>query len=319
MIESDHPVAIPGDPNRIAVVGPGAMGCLFAALLTEAGHEVWLLDRSSQRAREIARTGVCLEGLGGDRTVHPNVSTRATDIGGVNLIFMWVKAYDTASAVKSTSPLLAEHTQIITLQNGCGNAETIQRAVPGVGVIAGATSHGATHLGVGRVRHVGAGDTTIGRLGGEAGDCVRRVAALLTTAGIETRVSAPIEAALWRKLVINAAINPLTAITRLRNGQLLESPQARKLLYAVVEEATRILSLTDVDLAGPDMGEQVREVCRATAGNRSSMLQDVEHGRRTEIDAINGALVALAASLGTEAPINELLTNLVTALSEPGG
>ena len=319
MTEKDRPEAVPPDSVKIAIVGPGAMGCLFASLLSEAGHEVWLLDRSPQRAREIARSGVHIEGIGGARIVHPRISARAADIGGVDLVFMWVKAYDTASAVESISDLLTERTQVITLQNGHGNAQTIQRFASSSGVIAGATSHGATLLGVGQVRHAGTGDTVIGRLGADADDRVRQVAALLTTAGIDTRVSDQIEGALWRKLVINAAINPLTAITRLRNGQLLESPETLRLLDSVVEEAKGILSRADVDLPGPDMGEQVRAVCRATAANQSSMLQDVERGRRTEINAINGALVALATDLSLGAPINELLTNLVSALTEHRG
>jgi len=319
MTDQDHRVAGTGDRVKIAIIRPGAMGCLFASLLDEAGHQVWLLDRSPERARELARSGVRIEGIGGRRIVHPRVAARAADIGGVDLVFMWVKAYDTASAAESMADLLAERTQVITLQNGYGNAETIQRFASPSQVITGATSHGATYLGVGQVRHAGAGDTAIGRLGAEADDRVRQVAALLTKAGIETGVSARIEGALWRKLVINAAINPLTAIARLRNGQLLESPETLKLLDAVVEEAKGILSRAKVDLPGPDVGEQVRAVCRATAANQSSMLQDVERGRRTEIEAINGALVALATDVGLGAPVNELLTNLVSALTECGG
>jgi len=292
------------------------MGCLVAGLLLEAGHEVWLLDCFAGRARQLARSGVRLEGIGGTRTVYPHVTTRTDHIGGVDLVFILVKAYDTAAAARSASELSVESTQVITLQNGYGNAETIQHSASVSGVIAGATSHGATHLGVGHIRHAGAGNTIIGRLGAEPDERLRQVASLLTAAGIETETSARIETALWRKLAINAAINPLTALTRLRNGQLLESPATLELLDAVVEETEGILSRADVRLPGPAMAEQVRAVCRTTATNRSSMLQDIENGRRTEIDAINGTLVALATDLGLDAPINELLTNLVSAIPE---
>ncbi len=298
---------------KIAVVGPGAMGCLFAGLLKEAGHDLWVLDRSAERAEQIARRGIRIEGIGGDRVVRVNATCSPRDAGAMDLIFLWVKAYDTQEAIESSRPLLAPHTEVVSLQNGWGNLEAIVRVTGPRRAIGGITSLGATRLDVGRVLHAGTGDTVIGRPDGRIDD-LERVAGLLSGAGIPTRTSPDIEDAIWSKLIINAAINPLTALTRLKNGQLLEREDTRRLLDAVVDESKEIVLRSGGALIYPDIRRQVYTVCERTAPNTSSMLQDVQRGRRTEIDAINGALVDRARSLGVDAPVNETLTRLVKAL-----
>ena len=303
---------------KIAVVGPGAMGCLFAALLTEAGHRVWLLDRSAERARKIALSGIHIEGIGGPRTVRLEATGKACVIGAVDLAFIWTKAYDTESAVESARPVLAGHTEVISLQNGLGNVEAIARVVHPSRVIGGITSHGATLLGIGSVRHAGRGDTIIGRMHSQPDCGLQQVAGLLSAAGIETSISRDIDSTIWSKLIVNAAINPLTAITRLKNGQLLANGETRRLLDLVAEESGRIVAQAGIPLAYPDIRDRIYSVCEATDRNRSSMLQDILRGRRTEIDAINGALVDKARALHVEAPVNEMLVCLVKALERGG-
>ena len=308
------------------------MGCLFAALLTEAEHEVWLLDKSAERANKIALSGIHIEGIGGSRIVRPNTTSNPQDIGVVDLIFIWVKAYDTERAVKTVIPILTEHTQVISLQNGLGNVETIAKIVNPRNVIGGITSHGATLLDIGSIRHAGKGDTIIGRIHkqallrgvarNEANCCeerrklkqsegLKQIAKLLSAAGIETKISKDIESTIWSKLIINAAINPLTAITRLKNGQLLESIETRRLLDLVAEESEKIVALAGISLAYPNIKNQVYSVCESTAQNTSSMLQDILRMKETEIDAINGALVEKAKALNIEVPVNEMLACLV--------
>lgn len=299
---------------RTVIIGPGAMGCLFAALLTEFGHDVWLLDKSETRAGQIAQSGIRVEGIGGVRLVRPKATSRPDDIGAADLVFIWVKAYDTASAVSAAMPVIAGHTQVISLQNGLGNLESIARVVPPQNIIGGITSHGATLLDTGSVRHAGKGDTIIGRMRGQTDGGLQELADLLSEAGIQTTISPDIEAAIWSKLMVNAAINPLTAITRLKNGQLLESPETRRLLDLVIEETERIVACTGVALLYSSVRDRVYAVCEATAGNRSSMLQDVLRGRRTEIDAINGALIEKSMTLNIQAPVNKVLVCLVKVL-----
>ncbi|MBM3238603.1 2-dehydropantoate 2-reductase [Candidatus Poribacteria bacterium] len=308
---------------KIAIIGPGAMGCLFAGLLTESGHEVWLLDKNPQRAKKLSQTGLYIEGIGGCRIVKLMVTSNLYDITAPrqsrdrpDLVFVWVKAYDTVDAIRMAHPILADHTHVISLQNGLGNLEAIAQIVNPEKIIGGITSHGATLIDIGHIRHAGKGDTIIGRMNKQIDDELHQIADLLSEAGIETKVSSDVEGAIWSKLVINAAINPLTAITRLKNGQLLESDETRRLLDLVAEESEKIVQLAGITLAYPDIKSKVYDVCQATAQNTSSMLQDILRGKRTEIDAINGAIVEKAKDLNIDAPVNEMLTCLVKTLEK---
>ena len=307
----------------ILVVGPGAMGCLFAGLIAEAGNHVWILDKPGPRAADLARSGIRLEGIGGSRAVSVEAVSDPHHVGAVDMVFLWVKAFDTSSAIEATLPALRTDTDVISLQNGLGNLETMARVVDPGQLIGGTTACGATLLDVGVVRHTGTGETILGRLDGSVDDRLQRAADLLSSAGIPAATSITVESAIWSKLIANAAMNPLTAITRLENGRLLDHPQTRRLLDLVADESKRIASAAGISLAYPDPAEHIRSVCRATATNRSSMLQDILRRGRTEIDAINGALVEKARAHGIGAPINETLCCLVKSIEaaarEDGG
>lgn len=296
---------------KIVIIGPGAMGCLFAGLLGEANHDVWILDKSCERAEKIAQNGIHLEGIGGKRQVDVKATDKADEIDIADLVFVWVKAYATHQAIKSAEAIIGENTQVISLQNGLGNVEAILEYVNVDNVIVGTTAHGATLLDVGKVKHAGIGTTTIGRINGAIRQELKEIANLLSHAKIETQISEDIESVIWTKLVINAAINPLTGITQLKNGQLLEFPDTRMLIEKITDEAQSVADKAGISLTYSDINKQVRKVCRATAANISSMLQDVLHHRRTEIDAINGAIVKKAEELGMSAPVNETLTHLI--------
>ncbi len=300
----------------ILVVGPGPMGCLFAGLLAETGNRVYLLDKPGPRAADLAQSGIRVEGVGGNRVIPVETISDLRQVGTADLAFLWVKAFDTASAIEAVLPAVGEDTDVVSLQNGLGNLEVMARVVDPAQLIGGTTTCGATLLDVGVVRHTGTGETVLGRLDGAGDDRLQRTADLLSSAGIPATTTGKVEDAIWSKLIANAAINPLTAITRLENGRLLEHPQTRRMLDLVAEESKRIASAAGISLAYPDVGEHIRCVCRATATNRSSMLQDILRGGRTEIEAINGALLRNARALGIGAPVNETLYCLIKSIEE---
>jgi len=299
---------------RIAIVGPGAMGCLLAALLKEANHDVWLIDRSPVRANQFSQKGICVDGIGGRRSVQVNATSTQGEIKAVDLVFIWVKSYDSRAAARSIAPLLNDQTQVITLQNGLGNVEAVAEVVRAENIMGGTTAHGATLMSEGCVRYTGKGETTIGRVDKCIDPKLEEAARLLSDAGIETHVTQDVEGAIWSKLIINAAINPITAITHLRNGEMAENPETRRVMDLVAEEAIEIVGRAGIALAYSDARARIYAVCAATAQNQSSMLQDVLQNRRTEIDAINGALVEKARALGIAAPVNETLTCLIRAI-----
>ncbi|HEX30499.1 TPA: 2-dehydropantoate 2-reductase [Candidatus Poribacteria bacterium] len=296
---------------RILIVGPGAMGSLFAVLLADAGNDVFMLDYKPDRAARLNENGFRVHGISGERFKKIGVSLRADEIPKVDYTFIWVKSYDTASAVRSIGSALKGSGYVVTLQNGLGNADIIAERLGAEKVIAGVTSHGATCLAPGDILHAGAGETVIGTLSGRVSEGVTECARMLNDAGIQTRISEDIRSEIWGKLIVNAAINPLTAVTGLKNGELIQHDETIKIMRMAVEEGVKVAAELNVVLPYSDPMGRVVDVCRLTADNISSMLQDVMVGRKTEIDFINGAIARLGREKNIPTPVNETLVYLV--------
>lgn len=298
----------------VLVVGPGAMGCLHAALLAESGIRIGLLDHDAERARRISERGITLERAGQERTVPMRCSADAAEFAPTRLALLFVKAYDTEEAVQHTLPALGDDGGILTLQNGLGNHERITGIVPEVRVLAGTTTAGATLLGEGHVREAGRGFVHLGSPSGNFRRA-REAIGFLRGAGIEAELAQSVTDVLWAKAIVNAAINPLSALTGLPNGRLAESEGLRALLDAVVEEAANIGRMSGA-FVQEGIVNAVQAICRETGENRSSMLQDLSAGRRTEIDFINGEIVRRAEARGLKAPLCAMLTALVKGREE---
>ncbi len=296
------------------VVGPGAMGCLFAARLKKAGHEVNLLDYRQERADLINRQGIHVEGVSGDYQVKVPASVERVE-GEPEVVLICVKANQTASTAELLKSWITPHATILTLQNGLGNLETLQSIFGSERVLGGITAEGATLLGPGHIRHAGQGDTVIGPRG-SAESPASRIVKAFNQAGFKAKAVPNAEDLIWGKLVINVGINALTAIVRLRNGLLPELEGTRAVMEEAVREAVAVASAKGVDLPYPDPLGRVIEVCRATSSNMASMLQDVLHQRATEVPFINGAIVEQGRTLGIDTPVNYTLTCLVQAIEK---
>lgn len=299
---------------KIVLVGPGAMGCLFAGFLSKIKEDVWLLDKNKERAEKINEQGIIVEGVSGNHQLKVKATADAGGIGQSDLVIICVKSYDTKEAVTSCKPLIGENTLVLTLQNGIGNIEIIGEVLGADKVIGGVTNEGATLLNTGRIRHAGKGETVIGRIDGKIPVQMRSIREIFNKAGFETRISRDIKGLLWSKLIINVGINALTAITGLNNGRLVEFEGTRKILREAVTEATRIAKRKRVKLIYDDPLAKVEAVCEATNTNVSSMLQDVLRKKRTEIDFINGVIVRQAQELGIPSPVNSILVDLVKTI-----
>jgi len=259
---------------KITIVGPGAIGCLFAGFLAKANEEVWLLDRNPQRAERLKEEGIKIEGLS-NISVKINATTNPDEIGRTDLVIICVKSYDTEEALRSAKQLVGEKTAVMTLQNGIGNTQIMGDIVGQDRVIGGITSHGATLLGWGHIRHAGKGETIIGKTDAKALGQLEDVSAILNKAGFETKIG------------------------------------TKDIMRLAVFEAVKIAEAKGIKLIYENPIEKVESVCKATGGNVSSMLQDVLNKKRTEIDFINGAIVKLGQSLDIPTPINYTLTNLI--------
>jgi 2-dehydropantoate 2-reductase len=296
------------------IVGPGAMGCLFAASLKRAGFKVTLLDYHQERAAEINARGVRVEGIGGEYVAQvPTVVGEGPP--DTDLVLVCVKSPKTMEAARGIEPWIPGGAKVMSLQNGLGNLEILAGIFGEDRVMGGVTAEGATLLGPGHVRHAGQGDTEIGPAGDPRG-VVERTVSAFNRAGFRTKSTDRVTELIWGKLIINVGINALTAITGLKNGLIPEIEGTRLIMEDAVREAVAVAKAKGVRLPYPEPLERVKEVCRLTAANIASMLQDVLGRRMTEIDFINGAIVREGKTLNIPTPVNHTLTALVRAIQE---
>lgn len=294
------------------IVGPGAMGCLFAGYLKKAGHQAVILDYKEDRANRINGDGISLEGVGGDFKVQVTAVTGKPS-QEIQVALICVKAYQTEEAAQTLASWLDPDVMVLTLQNGLGNLEILKKVFGDERVLGGVTSEGATLLGPGHVRHAGRGPTIIGPSGGEHGPVSNIVSAFLD-AGFDIRAVDGVEDLIWGKLIVNVGINALTAITRLKNGRLPNILGTHQVMKEAIGEAVRVADALGIQLPYPDPVLRVLEVCAGTADNIASMLQDVLAQRATEIRFINGAIVREGRNLGIPTPVNFTLSCLVEAI-----
>ena len=299
------------------IVGPGAMGCLFAARLKKAGHDVTLFDHIEKRAALINKQGIKVEGILGEYTVRvPTVIGELPSFPDAAAIC--VKANETRQASKDIESLIGPKSCVLTLQNGLGNMEILQEIFGKERTLGGVTAEGATLLGDGHVRHAGHGDT---KFGSEVpiGDILQKIVSVFNDAGFKTQSANNVNSLIWGKLIVNVGINGLTAITRLKNGRLPDVEGTMAVMEAAVREAVAVADAKGIALPYPDPLGRVVEVCRATAGNIASMLQDVLKQSITEVAFINGAIVREGEALDISTPVNHTLTCLVQAIQETYG
>lgn len=294
---------------RICIVGPGAMGRLLGVLLSQGGYEIVLLDHRPSRAEMLGREGIRLIGAKKAFASLP-VTVDPYRYLPFDVVFICVKAYDTERVAKRIADW-AKESILVTLQNGMGNIEAIKKHIPSAPLVAGVTACGANippEIPNGVV-YAGCGETVIGSPSSDRAS-LRTVLSLLKSASLPVRTTDNLQGELWGKLLINAAINPLCAILRIRNGELPENPPAWRLAKLILQEALTTAEAEGVRLPYPNTVEKVKEVCLLTRENRCSTLQDIEASRRTEIDSINGYIYRTAEKHSIAAPYNRMVTLL---------
>lgn len=296
--------------KKVLIVGTGALATLFAARLAAVGNLITMLGTWKNALEALNRDGARLVTAEGVEIRFPVWATEdpagCTDI---DLALVLVKAWQTEQAAKKLAACLPASALAVTLQNGLGNREILVGALGEARVMLGVCAYGATLLGPGLARSGGEGVLSL-----EAHQRSEEVAALLRAAGFRADIIPDANSLAWGKLVINAAINPLTALLRVPNGELLKRPAARLVMSALAREAAAVAQAGGVKLPFADPVMAVEEVARRTAANRSSMLQDVKRGARTEIDAICGAVTRAAQEWGVPAPLNWTMWQLLNAL-----
>jgi 2-dehydropantoate 2-reductase len=281
---------------RIGIIGTGALASLFAMRLAGAAEVVMVGSWAAQLA-VIREAGLTLLESDGRSYTHPLTATdEPLLLEPVDAALVLVKSYQTGTAVRRLRHLLHSDTLIVTLQNGLGNWETLAEAYGAWRVVQGVTSLGATLVRPGVVRAAGDGPISLGRAA--ANPFFEPLVAALRAGGFTVELVHDTRGLVWGKLAVNAAINPLTAVLHIRNGVLAEEPVLRGVMEAVARETAVVAAAQGIQLPYPDAAERALQVARATAQNHSSMLQDVQRGGQTEIEAICGAILQAARRAG---------------------
>jgi 2-dehydropantoate 2-reductase len=301
---------------KIAVLGAGAMGCLFGGKLKIAGQDVVLIDVWTEHVEAINRNGLLLEA---DQT-RQCIDVPARFIEQVpehqDLVILFTKGMHTEQALRSATNILGERTYLLTLQNGLGQVDIAKTMVDSSRIIHGITTYPCDLIGPGHVRSKGRGQIKFMSVDGKHHPMLDRLEKAFQAAGLDGSVTPSVEEMIWEKLAFNAALNSLTAVTGLTVGQVGDSQQGRNLAYAIVGEVIAVANKKGIHV---DSGRVLSTLDMAFTGHRDhqpSMLQDRLVSRKTEIDFINGAVVYEARKLDMAIPITETLYRLVRVLEE---
>jgi 2-dehydropantoate 2-reductase len=295
------------DNDTWHVLGAGAQGLLWAALLHRAGRPVVLLLRDDARLAEYRRNGgiTLHDGQGAERIDPPAVTVGARP-GAARRVLVATKAHQTLAALGPFAPRDSSETALALLQNGMGVGDEIQARWPRARIYSLVTTSGSWRDGLFDVHRGGVGHTYIGRHGAEpGGDDVAQVARSLEAPGLTIDVSADIRSTQWRKLAVNCVVNPLAAIYELRNGDVPVDPRSRPRIALLCAEIARVAAAEGIAMTAQALRESVEATCRLTADNYNSMLQDLRAGRQTEIDYLTGYLLARAVVHDIDCPAND--------------
>jgi 2-dehydropantoate 2-reductase len=300
---------------KIGIVGSGAMGSVYGALLAEAGNELWLFDRWREHVEAMRARGLRCEGASGDRTVVVNATTHAADAGPCELVIVATKVMDIEAAVRAGAAMIGPDTLILAIQNGLGNVERIQRVLGAENVLFGvAGGFGAELKGPGHVHHNGMEAINLAEIDGGISARLERVAEVWRQAGFTVHVYDDLWPVVWSKLVANVALSAICTVTGMRAGQVRANEWAWGIACACVEEAVAVAAAKGITLAYDDPIRWISDFVAKIPNARPSMYQDVRAGRRSEIDAIQGGVVAEGEKVGVPTPTCALMAQLVKAL-----
>ncbi|KAA3642769.1 MAG: 2-dehydropantoate 2-reductase [Chloroflexi bacterium] len=291
------------------ILGTGALASLFAARLAATGVQITMLGSWQAAIEALNKEGVSFTDADGNENSFPVTATDdPAKCTGVQYALVLVKAWQTQRAAQQLGQCLGADGLAVTLQNGAGNREMLQAALGVERVATGVTTTGATLLGPGQIKAGGEGLISLG-----SHPKLRAVADTLLAADFNVEILEDVDSLIWGKLVVNAAINPLTAILGVPNGELLARPESRQLMAELAKEVAAVAAAQNIQLPFEDAVVAAEDVARRTASNHSSMLQDVQRGAPTEIDAICGAVVEAGKIHGIPTPVNDTMWKLVKA------
>ncbi len=303
---------------RVLIVGTGGVGGYFGGRLAQAGVDVVFLARGAN-LDALRRDGLTIESVDGDVRLPRVTATDAlAGVAPVDVAIVTVKSYDTAAAAATIAPVVTRQTIVLSLQNGIENEALLASALGLPPLLGAMTQIGAELVAPGVVRHVAQGTIYFGEMGGHGSARTRTLVGLFTSGSVRHRLSSRILLMLWDKLSWNASFNAITALTRRTSGAAARHPETARLLREAMLEVIAVAHAQGIMLDPGRVDGVLAHAAEHLGTLRTSMLQDVERGRRLEYDAINGAVVRVGAAVGVATPLNRTLVGLLAGLDERG-
>lgn len=298
---------------KIAIIGVGAMGSVYAALLADQGkHDVWAIDTWKEHVDAIREKGLRVEGASGDRTVRVNATTNAADVKDADLVIVATKYDGVGAAAKAALEIAKPEAPILAIQNGLGSADIVADVVGSKRIMMGVVGgFGASMKGPGHAHHNGMEFLRLGEMDGGLTPRLETVANAWRAGGFKVLTFDDIHKMVWEKLICNCTYSGPCAITGLRVGELQASPSAWSVAAACAHEAFQVARAKGITLDFDDPIRYVREFGQKIPGARPSMLLDHLAGRPAEVDNINGAIPREGAKVGVAAPVNSVVVALL--------
>jgi len=293
---------------RICVYGAGSLGSAIGGMLAEQ-HDVVLIGRAAN-VEAIRKNGLELRGII-KKKVEAEAYPSINGLAPPDLLLITTKSYNTRAVAEACRDWVNADTRVLTLQNGLGNIETLREWL-GQSAFGGTTTMGASLASPGVVQIAGVGRTIIGA--DVDWESAAHISSIFRKAGMPSSVTREVNGEIWAKAIVNASINPLTAVLRVANGALLESRTTSRLMSEICIECESVANAAGIDLPVASVYRRARAVAQETAHNQSSMLRDIELGRKTEISSINGHICRIGARVGVVTPLNRALVAMVESL-----
>ena len=300
---------------KFCVIGAGAMGCLYGGRLAHAGYDVTLVDVWEQHVAAINQSGLRLDGVKGELRIKVRATTDPSSVSPVDVALIFVNTNSTATAGKTATRLLASGGIALTLQNGIGNYEALVGALGKERVMSGLSYASAAIAGPGHVTHTHAGPTWLGERDGSKSKRLGQLFDAISRAELNPVIVDDIVAYIWDKWILNSSVNPVAAITGLRQGEIARTPSVDEFQTHIIDEILAVVAAKGIKLHDKNIKDTIKLQCWKKF-NKPSMLQHVEAGKQTEIDLLNGAVVREGKAVGVPTPFNEALVMLIKGLEK---
>ncbi|GAC1044199.1 ketopantoate reductase family protein [Rhizobium sp. No.120] len=303
---------------KIAVIGAGAMGSLFAARLAEKDHSVSLVEVSRVMIDTIDEKGLRMTGLFGEKAYSLPIALAAHYAEAFELLIVFTKGMYTTAAMEAAKHLLGPQTWVLTVQNGIGNVEAIEAFLPRDRIVMGMTNWPSTLIEPGLITVPGEGEIKVWAANGQASARLEAISRALDEAGLNCKLDPDVEVSIWEKLAFNSALNSLAAVTALTVGEMGDRQEARDIAFAIIDEVVAVAKARGLAVDTDHIRESIEHAFANHGQHKPSMLQDRLAGRRMEISTITGAVSKAGTTLNVATPVTTTFANLLTIFDDAG-